>query len=450
MDWSKLPDLAAVAALTCAFASVARRGQTTASRHWLTGWVFIAVHFAASIFSRSPGIWGTIATDIGMIALISAGVLFMWASVPYRTERSSVWMLISVLATNAIYVVLIGFDHPLPWALNTAAILFGAAPLTIALTARRDFTHLLRWLLVGIYCVLAVFLLAFQNRPGSGLDIAFNAVLFTVFFGCCVHVWYSYRERVSAGSLITIVGFLGWAMVFVAAPLAGFLVPNAQIENEVWNLPKYVVAVGMILLLLEDQIEHNKYLALHDELTGLPNRRLFLDRLALSLERARRMESKAALLVIDLNHFKQVNDTLGHHAGDLLLKKVSSIFQSRVRRSDTVARTGGDEFSLILEEPTNRSNAKWVAKSLMEMLDQPLQVGNHTLKVGASIGVAVFPDDAADIEALCIAADLRMYDDKNVSRETDAERLPVKSEPLPELRSKENQGFKMIAHIPKV
>ncbi len=181
MDWTKLPDLAAVAALTCAFASVARRGQTTASRHWLTGWVLIAVHFAAFIFSPAPGIWGIIASDIGLIALISAGVLFMWASVPYRTERSSEWMLISVLATNAIYVVLLGFDHPWSWALNTAAILFGAAPLTIALTARRDFTHLLRWLLVGLYCVLAVFLLAVQNRPGNGLYFASNAVLFTVF-----------------------------------------------------------------------------------------------------------------------------------------------------------------------------------------------------------------------------------------------------------------------------
>src|SRR4029077_18894200 len=133
-------------------------------------------------------------------------------------ERSSEWMLISVLATNAIYIVLLGFDHPWPQALNTAAIFFGAAPLTIALTARRDFTHLLRWLLVGIYCVLAVFLLAFQNRPGSGLDIASKAVLFTVFFGCCVHVWYSYRERASAGSLITIVGFFGWSMVFILVP----------------------------------------------------------------------------------------------------------------------------------------------------------------------------------------------------------------------------------------
>jgi diguanylate cyclase len=449
VDWSKLPDLAAVAVLTCAFASVARRGQTATSRHWLTGWVLIALHFAAFIFLRAPGIWGILALDIGLASLTSAGVLFMWASVPYRTERSSRWMLISVLITNALYIVLIRSDQTKPWGLNAAAVLFGAAPMAIALTARRDFTHLLRWLLVGIYSVLAVFLLVVQNRPRIGPLVASNAVLFTVYFGCCLHVWYSYRGRGTAGSLITIAGFLGWSAVFVLSPLATMFLPNAQIESEVWNLPKYVVAVGMILLLLEDQIEHNKYLALHDELTGLPNRRLFLDRLALSLERARRMESKAALLVIDLDHFKQVNDTLGHHAGDLLLKRVSDIFQSRVRRSDTVARTGGDEFSLILEEPTNRSNAKWVAKSLMEMLDQPMQVGDHTLKVGASIGVAVFPDDATDIEALCIAADLRMYDDKNVSRESGTKRIPVRSEPLPEFRNKEDEGFKMTADVPK-
>ena len=84
------------------------------------------------------------------------------------------------------------------------------------------------------------------------------------------------------------------------------------------------------------------------------------------------------------------------------------------------------------------------------MLEEPLQIGEHTLKVGASIGVAVFPDDAVDLEALCIAADLRMYDDKNVSREGRGERFPVKSEPLPEFHSKEDEGFKMMAHVPNV
>lgn len=161
------------------------------------------------------------------------------------------------------------------------------------------------------------------------------------------------------------------------------------------------------------------------------------------------MESKAALLVVDLNHFKQVNDSLGHHAGDLLLKKVSSIFSGRVRRSDTVARTGGDEFSLILEEPTNRSNAKLVAKSLMEMLQQPMQVGDHTVQVGASIGVAVYPDDAADMESLCIAADLRMYDTKNESRDSAAERIPVKAEAVSEERGGSSSGMRMAARAPR-
>jgi diguanylate cyclase (GGDEF)-like protein len=169
----------------------------------------------------------------------------------------------------------------------------------------------------------------------------------------------------------------------------------------------------MILLLLEDQIEHNRHLALHDYLTGLPNRRLFEDRLTGALERARRANASAALLLIDLDHFKQVNDTLGHHVGDLLLQRVGQMFSDRVRRSDTVARTGGDEFSVILEEPTSREDARRVGQSLMQLLHDPLDLNGKAVSVGASFGVAVFPEDAADAESLCIAADKRMYVEKN-------------------------------------
>jgi diguanylate cyclase (GGDEF)-like protein len=192
--------------------------------------------------------------------------------------------------------------------------------------------------------------------------------------------------------------------------------PHIHLESEVWNLPKYVVAVGMILILLEDQIEHNRFLALHDELTGLPNRRLFADRLASALERARRTGSQAALLLIDLDQFKQVNDTMGHHIGDDLLKHVGRLFAGRVRRTDTVARTGGDEFSVILEEPVSRSDALRVARTLTQLLEDPVLLEGHTVRIGASVGIAVFPDDAADAEALCIAADLRMYTSKGAVR----------------------------------
>jgi diguanylate cyclase (GGDEF)-like protein len=400
--------------LAGAFASVARRNQTHVSKIWLTGWLMIALHFAAFLFLNAPGVWGILAQILGLSALTWTGLLFMWASVPYRKESSSRSILISLVVANTIYLALSVVGTAPAWEMNLSAGLFAILPLGIALAAKNRFDSPLRWALIGLYCALSVFILFIQHRPGIGLDYATNGVLFTVYIGCCFHFWYAFR-RATAGAFITISGFLAWAFVFVVAPMMAAFLPSVQIEAEVWNLPKYVVAVGMILLLLEDQIEHNQHLALHDHLTGLPNRRLYQDRLASALERARRTEQYAALLVIDLDRFKQVNDTLGHHVGDLVLQRVGEMFASRVRRSDTVARTGGDEFSVILEEPTSRADAVHVGRSLVEMLRQPLECGEHTVQIGASVGIAIFPEDAHEMESLCIAADLRMYDAKHDS-----------------------------------
>jgi diguanylate cyclase (GGDEF)-like protein len=124
------------------------------------------------------------------------------------------------------------------------------------------------------------------------------------------------------------------------------------------------------------------------------------------------------LLVVDLDRFKQVNDTMGHHVGDLVLQQVATMFLARVRRSDTVARTGGDEFSIILEEPTSREDALHVGASLTQLLNEPLHLGGYEVRIGASVGIAVFPQDASDMESLCIAADLRMYGAKHDSGTT--------------------------------
>ncbi|MGH9604098.1 MAG: diguanylate cyclase domain-containing protein [Terracidiphilus sp.] len=426
MDWSKLPDVGAVALLTCAFASVARRGQTSVSGIWLIGWIMIVIHFFAFMFlpaSGNPNAFENFAGLIGLCALAWAGVLFMWASVPYRGKISSRLMFFIMLATNTLYIALISYAPGTSWTLIPAAALFGLLPLGLSLATIRGFRHPLRWILTGLYCALSVFLLVIQMRPGYGSELALDAVFFTVYFGCCIHFWFAYG-RPTTGAFITISGFLAWAAVFVVAPIFQTFLPNLHLEGEVWNLPKYVVAVGMILLLLEDQLAHNKHLALHDPLTGLPNRRLFEDRLASALERARRTGSQAALLLIDLNHFKRVNDTFGHHTGDLLLERVGTLLSGRVRRSDTVARTGGDEFSVVLEEPTNRENAEQVSSALMELLNGPLELGENTVTVGASIGMALFPEDAPSLEALCIVADLRMYAEKYGSRSAE-ESMPL-------------------------
>lgn len=414
MDWGKWPDIVAIALLACAFASVARQSRVRSSNHWLTGWLLIMLHFAALLFEPAPGIWGNFALLIGLGSLAAAGIVFMWAVIPYHEERSSRWMLAVLLSAN--FLMITGLVYPrLNWLIKPVALLYALGPLGVTLGRIRQFHHPLRWLTVILNSSLAVFLLVGPYRHLASDDSAMNAILFTIYFSTALHFWYACRST-TAGTFITVSGFFGWASVFMISPLLESWFPHAHVESEVWNLPKYVVAVGMILLQLENQIEYNKHLALHDDLTGLPNRRLFHDRLTSALERARRSKTQAALLVLDLDHFKNVNDSLGHHVGDLLLRYVAGIFTARIRRSDTVARTGGDEFSVILEEPTNDSVAAQVAHALLEKLKEPIQLEGRVVRVGASVGVAIFPDDALDMQGLCVVADLRMYDNKRAGR----------------------------------
>jgi diguanylate cyclase (GGDEF)-like protein len=387
---------------------------------WLYGWLMIVLHFSALIFQSAPGAWGVLVSILVPASLIWAGHLFMYAAIPYRDERSSQIMFAFFLAINTIYVLVLQLGPSAAWALSPTAILFGVGPFVIALLTLRRFSSSLRSVVVALHVALSIYLLSVQHRVPNGDCWAMNAVLFTVYLGCCINFFFAYR-RATAGAFVTIAGFLAWALVFVAGPIMIASHPLAQIQSEVWNLPKYVVAVGMILLLLEDQIEHNKHLALHDVLTGLPNRRLFQDRLTSAIERARRTGNQTALMVVDLDRFKQVNDTMGHHVGDLLLQYVGSSFATRVRRSDTVARTGGDEFSVILEAPTSREEAERVGVSLLQLLHDPIDLVEHRVQVGASLGIAIYPTDALDMEQICIAADQKMYSSKNATRKRDEE-----------------------------
>jgi diguanylate cyclase (GGDEF)-like protein len=378
---------------------------------WLVGWLMILLHFIAGLFTSLPDIWGELAFVLLSASLVWAGTLFMHASIPYREHVSSLWMLWALLTSNTIYLAVLSLGYDVRWALNLAAVVVGVCPLAVTLVSIRRVNHLLRWILSSFYIALSIFLVIFQHRPGNGISLAWDAVMFTVYMGCCIFFAFAFRRN-TAGAFVTIAGFFAWASIFIVAPAMQAFQPQVHIESEVWNLPKFIVAMGMMLLLLEDQIEHNKHLALHDALTGLPNRRLFEDRMASAVERSRRTGTRMAVMVIDLDDFKQVNDTFGHHVGDLVLKHVASVFTERVRRSDTVSRTGGDEFSIILDEPTNREEAEFVGRSLRQLLGRPLDIEGQKVNVGASVGIAVFPEDAPNTESLCIAADQKMYDEK--------------------------------------
>ncbi|MBF0161125.1 MAG: EAL domain-containing protein [Magnetococcales bacterium] len=162
--------------------------------------------------------------------------------------------------------------------------------------------------------------------------------------------------------------------------------------------------------------EHIRHQANHDNLTGLPNRTLFMDRLRQEVTRARRQSHRVALMFIDLDRFKWVNDTLGHGAGDDLLREVSARLQRCLRKSDTVARMGGDEFTAILPDMARGPFAERVAAEVLAQLVSPFMLCGQEVMISGSIGIAIFPDDAATLEDLLRNADIAMYRAKSAGR----------------------------------
>jgi diguanylate cyclase (GGDEF)-like protein/PAS domain S-box-containing protein len=160
----------------------------------------------------------------------------------------------------------------------------------------------------------------------------------------------------------------------------------------------------------EERVHH---LANYDILTDLPNRALLNDRLQQGLAKARRNSTRMALMFLDLDKFKPVNDRLGHHVGDLLLKEVAQRMQCCVRESDTVARVGGDEFVVLLPNIENEHGAQMVAQKILSTLEQPFLLAGHQLHISASIGIAIYPDHGEDEQLLIKSADQAMYQAKH-------------------------------------
>ena len=164
------------------------------------------------------------------------------------------------------------------------------------------------------------------------------------------------------------------------------------------------------------QEEEIRRLALEDPLSGLPNRRLLEDRLERALSTAARNRERVAVLLLDLDGFKDVNDEFGHAAGDAVLKAVAQRLKVSVRESDTVARTGGDEFVLLVRGVQQRADVAHLAEKLLATIREPISDGGITLQVGASIGIAIYPADTLHPAQLVRLADKAMYDVKQSGR----------------------------------
>ena len=154
------------------------------------------------------------------------------------------------------------------------------------------------------------------------------------------------------------------------------------------------------------------HIAHHDYLTGLPNRALFMDRLTQTIKDSKRKKTKFALFFMDLDHFKEINDSYGHDMGDAVLKECSQRFLSCIRDNDTLSRLAGDEFTIIIKDVKNQNDIHEIAEKVITTIAQPMQLNNQEVSISTSIGICIFPDDADNVEDILISSDNTMYEAK--------------------------------------
>ncbi len=411
MNYPILPNLIALAVLVAVFWAISRRAISEHLSLWLAGWAFVLLHFAAQLFSTVRIPWGGLAEAISIDSLVLAAIAFLISVSGVLARPRQLRLALSLALPIVAYATAATADIT---SRGYYATLIAAGVLALAICCRDQILRAKPVMFaIAVLSVLtaavAVWTILLGN-PALGLV----AILASLNFAIAILYTNSY-PRISAGVVTAVTGFALWGAVFPLGVLLNQLAPSLSSEREAWNIPKYLVAVGMILTLFEDQIETSQYHAYHDELTGLPNRRLLEDRLARALSYARRANTKLAVFQLDLDRFKEVNDTFGHRVGDLALQEVAARLGGRIRAGDTLARSGGDEFTVI-SPVASRKSAEALVAALEKTLSAPIIIDSREVQTGLSIGIALFPDDGKDADQLHAAADRAMYAAKRAAR----------------------------------
>ncbi len=414
MNYLLLPDLAAMAMLLSILYFLRRRHPREAVDLWLIGLLFIFLEAVIHAAYPAPGTWRLVAHVVALNFFYAAGVIFLWASgrdlFPRRTS-------LLYLIVNGVPAIVLLTIYGL--ALHDSRIYHIASVCGLSVGIVSAFAIGRTWKLGRGWWLIFVQLCTwaptwFFASTHSFRETAYY-VLFALYFVTAV-VFQLSLPRKSLGKVAIVIGFVVWSLVFFFHSWVSDHPKFDPIADEIWNLQKFLVTIGMLLVLLEQQVATNEWHAYHDHLTGLPNHRFFEDRLAAAIQQSESNNTRTALLMLDLDGFKLINDTHGHDAGDELLQHIAHNLRSCIRPPDTLARLGGDEFIIIATDlPSNQPVMELAANSaarVLRALRKPVHINGTALTVTGSIGTAVYPDDATDEVVLRRLADRRMYEQK--------------------------------------
>jgi diguanylate cyclase (GGDEF)-like protein len=407
MNYAFLPDLSALAILIVILLLMRRRHHHEQSDIWLLGLLITLVESCAHIFYAKNGLPDKILHIVVLDCYLIAGVIFSWdgRDQPLQLRARMAYLTVNtlpLLAINTIYGLHMFTPAPYYSTIAAGLLIAGASSLYLHRALLVTLLHLGGWLAIGI--------LVHQNM--------YRQAVYWSLCGIYAMAALKYQKRLpqqSTGRLAILTGFYIWAICFFVHP---FIVPYrsyADIASHVWNMQKTLITIGMILLMLEEQISSNQWLALHDHLTGLPNRRSFEDHLNRALGRCRRLNDRLALLILDLDGFKGINDSLGHQAGDQILCGVANNLRDDLPVCNTLARLGGDEFTLIAPDIKNEHALDNLLSTIRSSIQKPIFINGQPCAMTASVGIAIYPSDAEDAAKLFSIADQRMYSLKQKS-----------------------------------
>ena len=414
MNFLLLPDLAAMALLLSILFFLRMRHPREAVDLWLIGLLFIFLEAIVHAAYPAPGPWRLIAHVIALNFFLIAGVIFLWASGRdiFPRKATLAYLLVNSLPVSALLTVygLAIHDPRIYHVVAGCGLFLGVAS---AFAIARTWKLGRGWWILFVQCCAWIPIWLFTSN-GDFRNAAYF-LLFVLYFGTAV-VFQISMPRQSLGKVAIVIGFAVWSFVFLCHSWASNHAGYDVIADEVWNLQKFLVTIGMLLVLLEQQVSTNEWYAFHDHLTGLPNQRLFDDRLSAAIRQSRDNNTRTALLMVDLDGFKLINDTHGHDVGDELLRHIAHNLRSAIRVPDTLARLGGDEFMIIATDLPINQPADLIARAsatrISHALHRAVNINGNALNVTGSIGVAVYPDDTTDEVLLRRLADQRMYEQK--------------------------------------
>ncbi len=402
MDRSLFPDIFALTVFIVGFRPLARRVGPHANL-WVVGWTLVLVHRLALMFYLPTKVRGTIISLVATYAIEFCGLVFLAVAANVPKERISrlllVMMGLPVLTQSTLFVL----DVSHGWMKVAGQMLYLAPVLCLALRPRERSRPI--WYVTTGFAVVGPLTIPLVLR-GSVVAAQFPISLLLL---SAAYLFYISAERHTRGVVMATVGLAGWGLTDPLASVLPYVFPGVTLDRALMEPLQYMVFAGMMLTLLEEHVERTERMAMHDPLTDLPNRRMFEERLIATMEEARLQRTTVACLVIDVDNFKTINDTLGHSAGDQLLRALAVRLSWHMSPRDILARTGGDEFTALLAGVTDEHHLRFIASAMMSAGSVPISVDGKAVDVRISIGIALSPDHADDIDSLRRAADQAMY-----------------------------------------